>query len=115
MATIDFTQSEIDSIKKHVDSRWKAKDHGIHMADIEVSGEEKPAAVWEDTYYTFVIIKMTAFTYKNMFYFMRDKRFDTGVDQYNDLDECVDSLMKAQADFSLSKNTKGLKVTINKG
>jgi hypothetical protein len=39
---------------------------------IEVGGGEKPAAIWEDTYYTFIIIKMAAFTYKNMFYFMRD-------------------------------------------
>jgi hypothetical protein len=45
---------------------------------------------------------------------MRDKRFDTGTDEYSDLNECVDSIMKAQADFSLSKNTKGLKVEINK-
>ncbi len=111
---IDFTQFEIDIIKKHVDGRWKNGNHGVHMGDIEVGGIEKPAAIWEDTYYTFVIIKMAAFIYKNMFYFMRDKRFDTGIDDYNDLDECVDSIMKAQADFSLSKNTKGLKVEINK-
>jgi hypothetical protein len=31
-----------------------------------------------------------------MFYFMRDKRFDTGTDEYSDLNECVDSIMKAQ-------------------
>ncbi|CAC9436896.1 hypothetical protein [bacterium endosymbiont of Bathymodiolus sp. 5 South] len=111
---IDFTQTEIDIIKKHVDGRWQKKDHGVHMGDIEVGGKEKPAAIWEDTYYTFIIIKIAAFTYKNMFYFMRDKRFDTGTDEYSDLNECVDSIMKAQADFSLSKNTKGLKVEINK-
>ena len=44
-----------------------------------------------------------------MFYFLRKDRFDTGVDEFNDLDECVDSLMKCQADFSLSKSTKNLK------
>jgi hypothetical protein len=38
------------------------------MGDIEVGGKEKPAAIWEDTYYTFIIIKIAAFTYKNMFY-----------------------------------------------
>ncbi len=111
---IDFTQSEIDTIKKHVDNRWRDKDHGVHMGDIEVDGKEQPAIVWEDKYYTFIIIKIAAFTYKSLFYFMRDKRFDTGVDEYHDLDECVDKLLKAQADFSLSKSTKGLKVEINK-
>jgi hypothetical protein len=30
------------------------------MGDIEVGGVEKPAAIWEDTYYTFIIIKMAA-------------------------------------------------------
>jgi hypothetical protein len=41
---IDFTQSEIDTIKKHVDSRWREQKHGVHMGDIEVGGVEKPAA-----------------------------------------------------------------------
>jgi hypothetical protein len=49
---IDFTQSEIDTIKKHVDSRWREQKHGVHMGDIEVGGVEKPAVIWEDTYYT---------------------------------------------------------------
>ncbi|KAA0444641.1 MAG: hypothetical protein FXV79_00920 [Candidatus Thioglobus sp.] len=111
---IDFTQSEIDTVKKHIDARWTKKDHGVHIGDIEVDGKDKPAAVWEDGYYTFVVLKMGADNYKNMFYFMRDKRFDTGTDEYSDLDQCVDSIMKAQADFSLSKNTKGLNVEINK-
>ncbi len=111
---IDFTQSETGIIKKHIDARWTKKDHGLHMGDIEVGDVEKPSAVWEDGYYTFIVIKMADSIYKNMFYFMRDKRFDTGTDEYTDLDECVDSIMKAQADFSLSKNTKGLNVEINK-
>lgn len=55
------------------------------MGDIEVNSIEKPAAIWEDTYYTFIVIKMTAFTYKNMFYIMRDKRYDTGVDEVQQL------------------------------
>lgn len=111
---VDFTQAEIEAIQKHLDARWTKKQHGVHMGDIEVGGIEKPSAVWEDSYYTFVVIKMAENTYKNMFYFMRDKRFDTGIDEYSDLDECVDSIMKAQADFSLSKNTQGLNVEINK-
>ena len=112
--SIDFTQSEIDTIKKHVDNRWREQNHGVHLGDIEVDGVAKPAVIWEDSYYTFIVIKMATLTYKNLFYFMRDKRFDTGVDEYNDLDACVDSIMKAQADFALSKSTKGLKVEINK-
>lgn len=110
----DFTQSELDIIQKQVDNRWREKDHGVHLGDIEVDGVEKPAAVWEHKHYTFIILKIGPFTYKNLFYFLRDKRFDSGVDEYNDLDDCVDALMKCQADFSLSKSTKNLKTNTDK-
>ena len=60
------------------------------------------------------ILGMGAFNYKSLFYFLRDKRFDAGVDVYNDLDECVDAIMKCQAEFSLAKTTKGLKVDTKK-
>ena len=43
---MDFTQSELDTIQKHVDDRWREKDHGVHLGDIEVDGKEQPAAVW---------------------------------------------------------------------
>ncbi len=111
---MDFTQSEVDIIQKHVDDRWREKDHGVHLGDIEVDGKEQPAAVWEHKHYTFIVIKIGAFKYRALFYFLRDKRFDAGVDEYNDLDECVDSIMKAQADFSLSKSTNALKPKENK-
>ncbi len=107
--SIDFTASEIEIIKKHVDNRWREQDHGVHLGDIEVDGKEQPAAVWEHKHYTFIVIKMGAFRYKNLFYFLRDKRFDTGIDEFSDLDECVDKLMKTQADFSLSKSTQTVK------
>ena len=106
---MDFTQSELDTIQKHVDDRWREKDHGVHLCDIEGDWKEQPGAVWEHKHYTFIVIKLGAFNYRSLFYFLRDKRFDAGVDQYNDLDECVDSIMKAQADFSLAKSTKSLK------
>jgi hypothetical protein len=106
---MDFTQSEVETIQKHVDDRWREKDHGVHLGDIEIDGEEQAAAVWEHKHYTFIVVKVAAFKYRALFYFLRDKRFDAGVDEYNDLDECVDSIMKAQADFSLSKSTNVLK------
>ncbi len=118
--SIDFTDSEIQIAKDLVDNRWRDEKKEIHLADIEFTkkGEDKatayPALVWEDKSSTFVILKLGAFVYKSFFYFGMDKRFDTGVDEYNDLNECIDVLLKAQADFILSKSTKGLKVEINK-
>ncbi len=116
----DFTQSEINIAKKLVDNRWRDQPIEIHLADIEIQPKDSdsaiphPALVWEDKNSTFVVLKLDSFKYKSFFYFGLDKRFDTGIDEYNDLNECVDHLLKAQADFVLSKNTKGLKVEINK-
>ncbi len=117
----DFTDSELTTIQNNLDNRWKKEKKEVQLADIEITkeGEEKPtlfpAAVWEDSNSTFIIIKMDNFKYKSFFYYMNDKRFDTGQDEFNDLHECTDKLLKAQADFMLTKNTKGLNVQIHKG
>jgi hypothetical protein len=112
--SIDFTESEIKTIQSAVDYRWRKEKIGVNLADIEITkeGEDEPTlfpvAVWEDKNSTFIILKMGAFCYKSFFYYLTDQRFDTGIPEYNDLYECADKLLKAQADFMLSKHTKGL-------
>ena len=119
--SIDFTDSELTTIQNAVDNRWRKEKVAVNLADIEITKEEEkepklyPAAVWEDANSTFIILKMGNFSYKSFFYYLTDKRFDTGVPEYNDLHECTDKLLKAQADFILTKNTKGLNVHIHKG
>ncbi len=118
--SVDFIESELKTIQDNLDRRWSKEKKEIHLADIEITkeGEDKPslspAVVWEDANSTFIIIKMDSFKYKSFFYYLKDKRFDTGQDEYNDLHECTDKLLKAQADFMLSKNTKGLNVHIHR-
>lgn len=117
--SVEFTESELTTIQNNVNNRWRNEEKEVHLADIEVTkeGEDQPtlfpAAVWEDPNSTFIIIKMGNFSYKSFFYYLSDKRFDTGVSEYNDLHECADKLLKAQADFILTKNTKGLNVHIH--
>ncbi len=109
MMTINFTQSEIDATKKIVDERWKDKNITVHLADIDYAkeGDETsqpyPALVWEDKNTTFIVLKMGMLVYKSFFYYLKNKRYDTGVLEYNDLQECVTSLMQSQADLLLSK------------
>jgi hypothetical protein len=117
---IEFSESELTTIQNNIDNRWRKEKKTLQLADIEISkeGEDKPtlfpAAVWEDSNSTFIIIKLDNFKYKSFFYYLKDKRFDTGQDEYNDLHECTDKLLKAQADFVLTKNTKGLNVHIHR-
>ncbi|MCH9645709.1 MAG: hypothetical protein K0U08_03590 [Proteobacteria bacterium] len=119
--SVEFTESELTTIQNNVNNRWRNEEKEVHLADIEITkeGEDKPtlfpAAVWEDPNSTFIIIKLDDFKYKSFFYYLKDKRFDTGQDEYTDLHECTDKLLKAQADFVLTKNTKGLNVQLHKG
>ena len=118
--SIEFTESELTTIQNNLNNRWRDETKQVNLADIEITkeGDETPtlfpAAVWEDPNSTFIIIKLDEFKYKSFFYYLTDKRFDTGQDEYNDLHECTDKLLKAQADFVLTKNTKGLNVHIHR-
>ena len=117
----DFTESELTTIQNNLNNRWRDEKVEVQLADIEMTKEDEkevklyPAAVWEVSNFTFIVLKIGEFVYKSFFYYLKDKRFDTGVDEYKDLHECVDQLLKTQADFALLKNTKGLKVEIYKG
>ncbi len=109
----NFTQSEIEAVKKALYNRWQNKDVEIHLADLEIVKENKqetksyPALIWEESNSTFIIIKVGVFTYKSFFYYAQEEqRYDTGVNKYNDLYECANKLLKAQANFVLARTKK---------
>ncbi len=105
---IDFSLLEINLAKNLVNDRWR--DVKIELADVEVSRSSKseslpyPALVWEASKCTFVVIKVDESAYKCIFYYLGTQRFDTGVNEYEDLHDCVLSIMKLQANFLLTKN-----------
>ena len=109
---IDFAESEITTIQNAVDTRWKKDKKKVHLADIEITRTAKdekttlcPAAVWETADCTFVVIKVDEFVYKSVFYYLGTKQIDTGISEYNDLSDCVLTLMKVQANFMLSNSS----------
>ena len=112
---MEFTQSEIDTVKKHLDARWKGENMEIHLADIEYTKKkeqasaEYPALVWETSQATFVVLKLASFSYKGFFYVGENERFDAGEEEYSDLNVCTESILKAQANLALSKNVTALK------
>lgn len=106
----DFSPTELKTIEKATSERWK--DVELHLADIEITRSASdenttlcPAVVWETTDCTFVIIKVDEFVYKSVFYYLGTKQIDTGVSEYNDLKDCVLTLMKVQANFMLSSSS----------
>ncbi|MGE4594892.1 MAG: hypothetical protein AAEF23_05165 [Gammaproteobacteria bacterium] len=106
--TQDFSLFEINIVKNTVNERWGEIE--IELADVEVSRTSNrestpyPALVWEASKCTFVVIKVDDLAYKCIFYYLGTQRFDTGVNEYDDLHSCVMSIMKTQANFLLTKN-----------
>lgn len=103
----DFSKAEIKIINQAINTRWKKMD--LHLADIEITRSSKdkqttlcPAVVWETKDCTFVVVKVDESVYKSVFYYLATKQIDTGVNEYNDLADCVMTLMKVQANFMLS-------------
>lgn len=103
----DFSKEEINIINKAIATRWQEMD--IHLADIEIARSAKdektipcPAVVWETADCTFVVAKVDELAYKSVFYYMSTKQIDTGVNEFNDLQDCVITLMKVQSNFILS-------------
>ena len=105
---IDFSLFEINIAKDIINQRWRGVD--IDLADVEVSRNSSseslpyPAIVWEASKCTFVVIKVDESAYKCIYYYLGTQRFDTGVNEYDDLHDCVLSIMKVQANFLLTKN-----------
>lgn len=106
--TLDFSLFEKNIVKNLINERWSGVD--VELADVEVSRTSSgkslpyPALVWEASKCTFVVIKVDESAYKCIFYYLGTQRFDTGVNEYDDLNDCILSIMKVQANFLLTKN-----------
>ena len=117
---MDFTSSEVAAIEQVINERWKDETIPTHLADLEIVKEEGledksyPAVVWEASNSTFIIVKTGAFSYQSFFYYAKEEqRYDTGINQYQDLHECASNLLKAQANFMLNKGAQKLAVDLN--
>lgn len=110
MSIEDFRQFELDSIQKAVNTRWRKQTIELMLADIEtrLSDFSKdltlcPAAVWEVDNCSFVIIKSGENQYRAQFFYDTKEQYKAGASEYHDLDDCVTSLLKLQADHEAQR------------
>lgn len=102
----EFTKSEIWTIESTLKERW-GKDNGIelqfadteirlHMADKEAT--ECPAVVWEYKGCNFIIFKSGIQSYRCQFFYKGYQQYGTGVHEYDDIGDCIISLLQVQSD-----------------
>ena len=107
----DFTDSELWIIKTTLKERYGA-DIEIMLGDTELRlnpyGTELtpcPAAYWEQDGCHFIVCKTGDSRYRCQFYYRVHKMYGTGVEEYDDLSECMVTLLQVQADFAVSGET----------
>jgi len=105
----DFTESELWIIRTTLEERY-GKRVEPELADTELRLNPyateltvSPAACWEHEGCHFIVCKTGSPRYRCQFYYRVHKMYGTGVEEYDDLSECMVTLLQVQADFVASQ------------
>lgn len=102
----EFTKSEIWTIESTLTERW-GKDNGIELqfADTEIRlymGDREttdcPAVIWQHDGCNFIIFKSAVQSYRCQFFYKGYQQYGTGVHEYDDIGDCIISLLQVQSD-----------------
>ena len=105
----DFTAEEIKVVQDTLQERYN---HAIetHLADVELRLDkdstqlsECPAIYWKVDDCNFIICKTGKFRYRNQFYYRGHEQYGTGIEEYDDMLECISTLLRVQADHELER------------
>jgi hypothetical protein len=106
----DFTQNEQWVVTTTLKERY-GDDKEIRLGDSEarlnpnsMELTEVPVLYWEHDGCHFVIFKTGQAQYRCQFYYRGYEQFGTGVDQYDDIGDCVISLLRTQADHHADRS-----------
>ena len=105
MATIpDFTDAEHKRVAALLFDRY-GKLVPTQLADSELQlGADSaqltlcPALYWNERGAHFILCKVAADRYRCQFFYSETEQYGTGKDEYNDLRECVMTLLQVQSD-----------------
>ncbi len=105
MANIpDFDDTETGTIRKRVDERFGEGRVELQNVDVELRLDPNssdltqcPAVYWESGDCHFVIAK-TGRAYRGQFFYSPREQYGTGIEEFSDLDDCVATLLRIQAD-----------------
>lgn len=94
----------------HLQERYGAAPE-IHLAETEMRldrGKTElvpcPTAYWETDDCHFVVVKTGDRQYRCQFFYRIHQMYGTGIDQFDDLTECVVTLLQVQADHHVREH-----------
>lgn len=108
-STNDFTSDELTLIHEILAGRYGSTVE-TQQADIEIGIDqydngltECPAIYWEHKDCHFIIAKAADNNFFSQFFYDGDEQFGTGKTSYDDLNNCVITLLQVQATHELDK------------
>ena len=108
----DFTDTERHIVETTVRERF-GKPVEVLTADAEIrlyTGDreltEVPVLYWSERSCQFVIFKVAESRYRNQFFYSVKDQFGTGREEYDDIGDCVLTLLRVQADHEAMRFEK---------
>ncbi|HEY5602764.1 MAG TPA: hypothetical protein VIM41_06615 [Gammaproteobacteria bacterium] len=105
----DFSAQELDMVQQTLKERY-GHNVELELADVELRLDPIayelttcPALYWEMSGCHFVISKLGKMRYYAQFYYRGYEQFGTGIREFDDLFDCVTTLLRVQADHDLMK------------
>jgi hypothetical protein len=105
----DFAESELWIIRTTLQERYGEPVEPL-LADTELRLDPCstglipcPAACWEHEGCHFIVCKTGDSRYRCQFYYRVHQMYGTGVEEYDDLSECMVMLLQVQADYAASR------------
>jgi len=107
----DITDTEHWTIKTSLDERWGTDVITPELVDVEARLDpsdreltECPAVFWQYKDCHYIIMKTGENSYRTQFYYGNREQFGTGIREYEDLADCVVSLLQLQADHDSTRS-----------
>ena len=101
----DITETEHWTVETTLKERWTEKEIEIQLADVEIKlypddrdTTECPALFWQVDDANFIIIKTGEKNYRSQFYYRGYQQYGTGKIEYDDLADCVTSMLQVHSD-----------------
>lgn len=104
-----FTDTELWTLRTTLDERYGHEmelQHG--EAELRLSRQDRhltvcPVIAWQDDACTLAVFKCGVGAYRSQFYYRLHQQFGTGIDNFDNLAECVVTLLQVQADHHRSE------------
>ena len=106
----DFTKSELWIIKTTLEERYSEViepmlgDTELRLNPYATELTPCPAAYWEHQGCHFIICKTGDSNYRCQFYYRVHQMYGTGVEEYDDLSECMVTLLQVQSDYVTNRD-----------